>query len=202
MNNGRIVVYWIPVGAGGNGTVAHSAGMYERLQARKEQRPTTTLLHTALEVHIDDARTVVECAWPSPDRFQERRGVVAEGPVFARWLRRFRPFRYEVRCWPEGCIADRDHATDVRLVAEDLETADRVLKLVASVPTLIWGRDEQHAGEMWNSNSVIAFALAGAGIDISAVASTVDGRAPGLSAGVVAAEKIRPRPQAPVIRDQ
>ena len=54
------------------------------------------------------------------------------------------------------------------------------------VPTLVWGRDELGTGEMWNSNSVIAWLLAGTGG--SAMEPPVGGRAPGWAAGLVAVD--------------
>ena len=37
--------------------------------------------------------------------------------------------------------------------------ARRVLDQVSRVPTPVWGRDELQTGEMWNSNSIIAWTL-------------------------------------------
>jgi hypothetical protein len=45
-------------------------------------------------------------------------------------------------------------------VVNDLARAQRVLDLVPSVPTPVWGRDELHTGEMWNSNSLTSWLLA------------------------------------------
>jgi hypothetical protein len=47
-----------------------------------------------------------------------------------------------------------------RHLRDDRGTARRLLELVPLVPTPVWGRDELRAGEMWNSNSVIAWLLA------------------------------------------
>lgn len=184
-----IVLHWIPVGAGGNGVVTLSAWIYERVHAWRERRPATSLLHTALEVYANNSRTVIECAWPSPDSDTRSRGVVVEGPVFTGWLGRFRPFRYEVRCWPEGVIGDRAYATDVSEISDDPATVLQVLDSVTRIPPTTWGRDPGGIGEMWNSNSVIACILASAGIDVTELASTVTGRAPGLLAGVAAANR-------------
>src|SRR5919106_1784045 len=51
-----------------------------------------------------------------------------------------------------------------RRVTDDLDAARRVLDLTGSVPPLVWGPDELGAGEMWNSNSVVAWLLARSGI--------------------------------------
>jgi hypothetical protein len=72
-------------------------------------------------------------------------------------------------------------------VAHDPARASRVLELVPSVPTPVWGRDELGAGEMWNSNSVTAWLLARAGIDVAGIEPPPGGRAPGWRAGVAVA---------------
>ena len=54
-------------------------------------------------------------------------------------------------------------------------------------PTFTWGRDELGTGEMWNSNSLIAWLLARRGLQADLVSLPADGRAPGWSAGLVAA---------------
>jgi hypothetical protein len=60
---------------------------------------------------------------------------------------------------------------------------------VPAVPTPVWGRDELAAGEMWNSNSVVAWVLAHSGIEVAEVRSPGQGRAPGWNAGVAVAER-------------
>jgi hypothetical protein len=57
------------------------------------------------------------------------------------------------------------------------------------VPTPVWGRDELKAGEMWNSNSVIAWTIAGAGVPTDALRPPPGGRAPGWSAGLKVARR-------------
>ena len=52
---------------------------------------------------------------------------------------------------------------------------------------LTWGRDELGAGEMWNSNSAVAWALARTGHDMDAIGPPRGGRAPGWAAGLVLA---------------
>jgi hypothetical protein len=66
--------------------------------------------------------------------------------------------------------------------------AARLLELVPEVPTLVWGRDELRADDMWNSNSVVSWLLACAGLNIDAVRPPSGGRAPGWKAGLVAAK--------------
>src|SRR5207248_7952691 len=67
--------------------------------------------------------------------------------------------------------------------------AQRVLDLVPLVPTPVWGRDELHAGEMWNSNSVAAWLLVRSGVDIARIQPPSNGRAPGWDAGVAIAAR-------------
>ena len=127
---------------------------------------------------------------PVPDRYGERRGVVAQGPVGMRWLGRFRVFRYEVRRWRDGQIPDIDQAVEspVRL-ADDVEVAEAILALLPSIPSAVWGRDEFQTGEMWNSNSVVSWVLARAGAHVETVHPPAHGRAPGWEAGLAVAAR-------------
>jgi hypothetical protein len=65
--------------------------------------------------------------------------------------------------------------------------ARRVLDVAPLLPAPVWGRDELDAGEMWNSNSIVAWLLARAGFDMADVALPANGRAPGWNAGIVVA---------------
>jgi hypothetical protein len=60
---------------------------------------------------------------------------------------------------------------------------------VPAVPALVWGRDEVGAGEMWNSNSVVAWLLERAGIGTAHIVFPPGGRAPGWDAGVAVARR-------------
>jgi hypothetical protein len=101
-----------------------------------------------------------------------------------------RIFRYELRCWHDGFIPDADEAVDSpRRLTENDETAHRLLALLASVPMPVWGRDELNAGEMWNSNSVVAWLIACAGLDAERIEPPPGGRAPGWHAGLVVARR-------------
>ncbi|MBI5156703.1 MAG: hypothetical protein HZA58_01675 [Acidimicrobiia bacterium] len=181
-------LYWIPLGAGGAGFVRFNGRVYEAITARMERRRPLDLYHTALEVRVTGDRFIVENAWPSPNADIASRGVVVEGPVFSRRLARFRPFRYEVRCWRDGLIADIGAAVaSPHVLSNDPHRARRLLDLVASVPTQIWGRDELHAGEMWNSNSVISWLLSRCEFPVHELRPPAGGRAPGWDAGIAAA---------------
>jgi hypothetical protein len=181
-------LYWIPLGAGAH-IVRISGKVFEAISAFAHRRLRRDLYHSALLVDLPEGRFVIEQA-PIPDFHGEQRGVVAEGPVGARWAGRFRLFRYEIRCWRGGRIPDVDEAiaSPVRLT-DDLTRARRILQLLPSIPTPVWGRDELHAGEMWNSNSVVSWVLARSGIDVANVHPPSRGRAPGWNAGLVVAAR-------------
>ena len=181
-------LYWIPLGAGGY-VVRLSGKLYEALKALVEHRPRLDLYHSVLQIWLPDDRYVIECAAILNLRGKER-GVVAGGPVGMSWLGRFRHFRYEIRRWRGGSIPDLAYAPSgpVR-VATDALRAQRVLDLVSSVPTPVWGRDELHTGEMWNSNSVISWLIVRSGMDVDAVRLPAHGRAPGWHAGVALARR-------------
>jgi hypothetical protein len=165
--------------------------MYEAAKARREGRVRLDLYHTALEVNLPEGRFTVENAWPSPDADTSSRGVVIEGPVFSRRISRFRWFRYEVRRWRDGVIADAGEAVaSPHTVSDDPWRARRLLDLVPAVPALIWGRDELGTGEMWNSNSVISWLLARSGVPDEAIGGPpAGGRAPGWASGLTVAHR-------------
>jgi hypothetical protein len=132
---------------------------------------------------------VIEQA-PVHDWSGKERGVVAEGAVGARWAGRFRIFRYEIRLWRDGHIPYVAEAVDSpRRLSDEEECGRRVLDLVARVPTPVWGRDELGTGDLWNSNSVIAWVIAGSGLDAGSIRPPKRGRAPGWQAGVVVARR-------------
>ena len=181
-------LYWLPLGAGGH-SVRLNGRVYEAVAARLERRPMCDLYHSALEVHVPEGRFIIEQA-PVRDARGAERGVVAGGAVGRRWAGHFRIFRYEVRCWRDGVIPDivEAVASPVRL-SDDPRQAQRLLDLVPSVPTPVWGRDELDAGEMWNSNSVISWLIARSGMAAETIRMPSGGRAPGWEAGLVVARR-------------
>jgi hypothetical protein len=191
--SGRVDLYWIPLGAGAH-VVRVSGKVFEAVSAVVQRRQRCDLYHSALVVDVPEGRFVIEQA-PVPDLHGERRGVVAEGPVGVRSAGRFRVFRYEIRRWKDGQIPDVREAIEspVRL-SLDLSTARRILELLPSIPTPVWGRDELYAGEMWNSNSVVSWVLTRSGVDISTLQPPARGRAPGWSAGRAVAARERAEP--------
>lgn len=182
-----IDLMWIPLGAGG-WFIRFNGRVWEALQAGREKRDSSDLYHSALEVHVPDGRYVVENAWPIPDLQGASRGVVAEGPVFSQCLAQFRVFRYEVRCWPDGTIYDASWAVGgPRRITEDVHTAQRVLDVLPSTPSHVWGRRVPGANDMWNSNSTISWVLTRSGVEAEALSPPPGGRAPGWDAGIHAA---------------
>lgn len=179
---GSVDLYWIPLGA--NAHVVRINGLlYEAACAARERRARRALYHSALEIRLPDGRYMVEMT-PVPDDDGARRGVVAVGPVGLRAAGRLRLFRYEVRRWRDGVVPDLHHAVGgPRRVTSSLATASAVFDVLPSVPTLVWGRDELGAGEMWSCNSIVAWALATSGVDVDRIPLPTGGRAPGWDAG-------------------
>lgn len=181
-----VEVYWLPLGAGGH-VVGWNGRVYERLCAWRDHRTPQALYHAALQVWSGGTPTVIEMA-PAWSLSDAQRGVVAEGPVGAACLGRSRWFRYEVRCWREGRIPDLQFAVGgARCASSDAVHATAVLRRVRETPALVWGRDQLGAGEMWNSNSLIAWLLAGTGHEMTAIGPPEGGRAPGWAAGLTLA---------------
>jgi hypothetical protein len=176
-------LYWIPLGAGQH-VVRLSGKLFEGISARVRRRRPCDLYHSALVVVAPEGRFVIEQT-PVSDAHGERRGAVLEGPVGSRLAGRFRLFRYEVRRWRDGVIPDIAEAVSSPVrVTDDPAQASLLLGLVPSVPALVWGRDEGHTGDMWNSNSVISWLLASAGLDPGGIQPPSGGRAPGWRAGL------------------
>ena len=190
----RIELWWLPLGAGG-WFVRLNGRVYEAVHALLERRRPLDLYHSALVVWVPEGRFVVENCWPIPDGDGAgARGVVVEGPVGCGWIARFRVFRYEVRCWRGGTVADAGAAVaSPQVLSDDPDLARRLLELVGSLPAPVWVRDELGTGEMWNSNSVIAWLLARAGLGVEDIRPPAGGRAPGWAAGVAVARRHGPR---------
>jgi hypothetical protein len=187
--DGSVDLYWLPLGAGGFAAVRWSGRLYETVSARHGHRARCDLYHSALEVRLDGDRHVIEMApvWSSR---QPDRGVVGEGAVGSTWLGRSRLFRYEVRRWLGGAIPDLAEAVaSPRRLSSDPARARVLLDLVPAFPTVTWGRDELGTGEMWNSNSLVAWLLARSGHSVDLIELPPRGRAPGWSAGLAVARR-------------
>jgi len=196
MNEARVALWWLPVGAGGH-VVIHTSRWWERYRAQREHRAPRPLFHAALEVLTDPPdhgprRHVIEMA-PAWGRVESPAVVVASGPVGLACLGRSPLFRYAVRCWPDGRIPDRDLApsppTVLPLPASD---AEALLRRVVHVPEHTWGRDALGVGDMWNSNSLVSWLLETSGVDAGALRPPGNGSAPGWAAGIAAARAAIP----------
>ena len=202
-----IDLYWLPLGAGGVRCVRWNGRAYERIVARHAHRRALDLYHSALQVQLGGDLYVIEMA-PVWGNSEPERGVVGEGAVGLPWLGRSRLFRYEVRRWRNGVIPDVAEAVaSPRRVSANADQAQRVLDLAPHFPTVTWGRDELHTGDMWNSNSLISWLLARTGHPVASIDLPPHGRAPGWTAGLVVATRQRngtgrgePLPDAPRVR--
>jgi hypothetical protein len=181
-------LYWIPLGAGGQ-SVRFNGRVFEAIEAVRQHRQRCDLYHAALVVELDGDRYAIEVA-PSPDADEASRGVVGTGAVGSRYLGWWRLFRYEVRCWRGGSIPDLRFAVGPPCrICSDPTVARRLLHLVGTVPRPVWGRDELRAGEMWNSNSVVAWLIATTGLRTDSLRPPMRGRAPGWNAGLEVARR-------------
>ncbi len=189
MGNAWVDLYWIPLGADGNPLVGWSGRTYEAATARRQHRPTTALFHSALLVRLDGETYAIEMTPAWGTRVADR-GVVGEGAVGLPWLGRWRAFRYEVRRWRNGVVPDLAAAVGgpVR-VSQDERAAGTLLDLVPQCPRPTWGLDELGAGEMWNSNSLVAWLLARSDHAVAGLAPPGGGRAPGWRAGLAVAAR-------------
>lgn len=199
-DHAAVDIYWLPLGAGDNTHCVRTNGrIYEALNAWFRRRERTDIYHAALEVCLATDKYTIEMT-PSWGSNEPDRGVVCEGPVGLRWLGRSRLFRYEVRCWRNGSIPDIAEAVDSpQRLSTEAAAARRILGLAPTFPTATWGRDELRAGEMWNSNSLVAWLLALSGHDMASLRPPPGGRAPGWSAGLAVAARYglsTPRPDA------
>lgn len=186
-DDAAVVVHWLPLGAGG-WFVKRNGRVWERLAALRAGREPLDLYHAAMEIHLPEGRFTVEQTPVPRGGDPAARGVTVTGPVGLRTAGRLRLFRYEVRCWRDGVIPDIAWAVGGPVVVtRDLARARAVRALTAAVPPLVWGRDPCGAGEMWNSNSVVAWLLTRAGLGADTITPPPHGRAPGWRAGILVA---------------
>ncbi len=170
-------LYWLPLGAGGH-FVRLNGRVYEAVAARLQRRPRVRSLPLRA---------------PSGGPRGEVRHRAGAGPRLERQGagRRRRGRRRQSLGRPISDLPLRDpslargHIPDVaeavdspRRLTSDEDRARRVLDVVAQVPTPVWGRDELATGEMWNSNSVIAWVIARSGIDTEAIQPPPGGAPP------------------------
>jgi hypothetical protein len=184
-----VELYWLPLGAGGALPVRYGGRLYEAVAARHDHRPPLDLYHSALRINLHGDLYVVEMA-PVWSEAAADRGVVAEGPVGSRRLGRSRLFRYEIRRWRHGRIPDLVEAVaSPQRLSTDACRARHLLDVLPEFPCATWGRDELATGDMWNSNSLISWALAVSGHPVHQAVLPPHGRAPGWTAGLIAARR-------------
>ena len=82
MDDTRIDLYWLPLGAGGR-SVRLNGRVFEAVAAGLGRRRASDLYHSALEVRAPQGRFVIEMA-PVLGGDGDEYGVVAEGAVGAR----------------------------------------------------------------------------------------------------------------------
>jgi hypothetical protein len=175
-----VELYWLPLVAGEPlGIVRRSGRVFEAIEGHYQHRLPRDLYHSALKVSLGDDGFVIEMA-PAWGNKQPGRGVVREGVVGSPWLGHSRFFRYEIRRWRGGIIPDlADAVTSPVRIDTDTQHTQRLLELVPSFPAVTWGRDELHADEMWNSNSLNSRLLARSGHNTEDIAMPPHGRQDG-----------------------
>lgn len=152
-------LYWLPLGAGGCHCVRFNGRVYERFRAAREHGAPRDLYHSAVQLHLDGTTYALEMG-PVWSIDAPERGVICRGAVGAAWLGRFRAFQYEVRCWPDGISPDLAEAVDSpQRVSDNGGQVEEVVSVLRQVPPLTWGRDDLRPGDMWNSNSLVSWAL-------------------------------------------
>ena len=189
VEDAHVDLFWLPLGAGGR-VVRWTGKAYEAVAAYVQERPRTDLYHSALKVTLPEAWWMVEMTpvWAAGD--EGDRGVLAEGAVGARLAGRSRWFRYKVHSSRSGVITDVDEAVASPVwITSDQAACRRLLSVLPDVPAPVWGRDELGTGEMWNSNSVISWALARSGLAGFDVGLPAGGSAPGWHAGTFVAAR-------------
>ncbi|MBO0901829.1 hypothetical protein J1G43_17855 [Cellulomonas sp. zg-ZUI22] len=168
-------VRWAAVGAGGR-VARRTSAWWERAVAAREHRAPQPLVHAVLEVVVDGATTRVDMG-PTWGRTAAGRRVVRTGPVGSRLLGRCPLFRYEVRT-----VHGPDATPGVLAVSADVPVPRDLLEHLTDVPAWTWGRDEAGTGDMWTSNSVVAWLLGRAGV--TSLGPPAGHRAPGWDAGL------------------
>ena len=184
--SGAVDLYWIPLGADAH-VVRVTGKLFEAASAFIQGRARWRSLPLSAE-RPRSGRALRDRTGARSDRNGVARGVVAEGPVGARWAGRFRLFRYEIRRWHDGDIPDIRPQSAVPcalpaiLLRSTSSTSCRRYRLRCGVAT------SSLTGEMWNSNSVVSWVLA-RGVDAAMVHPPAGVRAPGWHAGVINAAR-------------
>lgn len=186
MGDNAADLYWIPVAAGTSRAQQLSLRAWEAFEAARARRPRAILYHSALKLRMGAGSVVTIELTPAFVRSPV--APVATGPVGVRWAGRFRLFRYALRCLPVDTFPDEQWAVASPVhLSGDHAVVERILALAPAIPAYTWGRRAPHTNEMWTSDSVVAWLLASAGVELSGVDPPPGGRAPGWSAGLALA---------------
>ena len=181
-------LYWIPLGAGGH-SVRFNGRVFEAVAAARQHRPRCDLYHAALVV---DSAAIATRSSSRRRRTPTRRAGASSPPAPSGAATSAAGACSATRC--AAGAADRSRTSARRSAARPGHRPIRRSPGGCSIssrpsPTPVWGRDELHAGEMWNSNSVIAWLLATAGLPAERLHPPARGRAPGWDAGLVVAHR-------------
>ena len=181
-------LYWLPLGAGGQ-FVRLNGRIYERLAAWAQRRPARDLYHSALEIEVPGrkvCRRAGTCPRPEWQATRCRRRRPRGQPL--GWALQDLPLR-------GSALARRTHSRRCRGGGQPPSPNQRRGSCAACArvgrpdSTPVWGRDELGTGEMWNSNSVIAWLIARSGMDAESIEPPPGGRAPGWHAGLEVARR-------------
>lgn len=186
MTTCSVELLWLPVGAETSRFQQASLRLWEAFEAARARRPRVALVHSALRVRTCDGTAYAIELTPAfqPTSVPPR----ATGPVGLRMLGRFQLFRWALQCTPGGAFPDEQWATgEPDVLATDCDTADSLLQLTSTIPRYTWGRRRPGTGEMWTSDSVVAWLLVRASIDVAGVGPPPGTRAPGWDAGLLVA---------------
>ena len=183
-----VELYWIPLGAGGH-SVRLNGRVFEAIAAAAS---------------IGDAATSITPRSSSSSTAIATRSSSRRRRTLTRRAAAWSPPAPSAAATPAGCacfatrsaagaagrfrISTRRSAGPRRL-SSDPRDARRLLDLVRTVPTPVWGRDELKTGEMWNSNSMTAWLIAATGLSTDLLRPPPRGRAPGWDAGIEVARR-------------
>lgn len=170
-----VAIAWRPVG----GRVSRrTSGWWESIEAARGHRTACELVHAMLLLRPERDTLLLEM---TPTWAATRHGVevLATGAVGSRALGRIPFFRYEVRL--RTALLDDDGIA----LSDDPSVAAALVDRAPAVPPLVWGA-RTGEGDLWTSNSVVAWLLADAGL-VTGLVPPPGCRAPGWDAGIAAA---------------
>ena len=182
-------LYWIPLGAGGH-SVRFNGRVFEAIEAARAAPAALRPLPRGARRRARTASATRSRSRPRRTRDEASRGVVATGAVGSRYAAPAAPVSLR------GPLLARRVDPGSRLGASAGPAGSR--RPAVARRLLDAGRGRAHAGlgprragagEMWNSNSMIAWSLSAAGLPTAAIRAPAGGRAPGWDAGLVVARR-------------